>query len=109
MARSSTAPARDSVPSRSPGSALTKGTNFVNVRAFAETRHVAGGGWDAVVASLSEDDGRILEGVVAIGWYPLALYARVIRALDQVHGTGDLQRVVALGRFEAERDLTTLH
>jgi hypothetical protein len=100
---------RPSARAPSPGSALTKGINFVNVRAFAETRHAVNGGWNAVVAGLPDADQRVLEGVVAIGWYPLALYARLIRVVDQVHGTGDLQRVVALGKFEAERDLTTLH
>lgn len=81
----------------------------MNVRAFADTRHPATGGWEAVVAGLEEEDRRALDGIVAIGWYSLPLYARVIRVLDRVHGSGDLQRVVALGRFEAERDLTTLH
>jgi hypothetical protein len=101
--------ARSSARSASSGLALTKGINFVNVRAFAETRHPVTGGWDAVVAGLEEEDRRVLEGVVAIGWYPLGLYARLIRVVDRVHGTGDLQRVAALGRYEAERDLTTLH
>jgi hypothetical protein len=101
--------AREGARMPSPDGALTKGTNFVNVRAFAELRHPATGGWDAVLASLAEEDRRVLESVVAIGWYSLALYARVIRTFDRVHGAGDLQRVLALGKFEAERDLTTLH
>src|SRR5205809_846369 len=31
------------------------------------------------------------------------------QAIDDVHGSGDLGLVVQLGRFEAERDLTTIY
>jgi hypothetical protein len=33
----------------------------------------------------------------------------LIHAIDEVHGAGDLGLVVQLGRFEAERDVTTIY
>jgi hypothetical protein len=91
-----------------PG-ALTKGVNFVNARAFVEQRAGRIGAWTQVGEGMSPDDRRMLESIIAIGWYPLAAYARLIRRIDAVLGTGDLAVVTRLGRFEAERDLKTLH
>jgi hypothetical protein len=86
----------------------TKGVGFVNVRAFAVERFGAGG-YTAVTERLTPADRAELDSVVPVGWYSLGLYARVIRALDEVHGYGDLSLVLQLGRYEAERDLTTIH
>jgi len=91
-----------------PEEAKTKGVGFVNVRAFAEERFGGAPAWVAVREQLVSADRRELDAVLPIGWYSLALYARLIRAVDQVHGYGDLSLVVQLGRFEAERDLTTI-
>ncbi len=88
--------------------AKTKGVGFANVRVFATERFGADG-WNGVLEKLTPADRDELQGMVPIGWYSLALYARVIRALDEVHGYGDLALVVQLGRFEVERDLTTIH
>jgi hypothetical protein len=88
--------------------AKTKGVGFVNVRAFA-TERFGGSGWEQTIERLTLADRDVLAAVLPVGWYPLALYARLVRALDEAHGTGDLALVVQLGRFEAERDLTTIH
>jgi hypothetical protein len=88
--------------------AKTKGVGFMNVRAFATERFGAGG-WDATLEAVTPADRDVLASVLPVGWYPLSLYARLVRALDETHGTGDLTLVVQLGRFEAERDLTTIH
>jgi hypothetical protein len=90
-----------------PVDAKTKGIGFVNVKAFTEERF-GPTGWDAALQQLVSSDRRELEGIVSVGWYSLSLYARLIRAVDRVHGYGDLSLVVQLGRFEAERDLTTV-
>jgi hypothetical protein len=89
--------------------AQTKGVNFVNARTFVELRANGAEGWAKVCASMSSGDRQTLESVIAIGWYSLAMYARLIRTIDGVLGTGDLAMVTRLGRFEAERDLKTLH
>jgi hypothetical protein len=89
--------------------ALTKGINFVNARTFVELGANGADAWARVSSSMGADDRRTLESAIAIGWYPLAMYARLIRNIDAVLGTGDLTQVTRLGRFEAERDLKTIH
>jgi hypothetical protein len=86
----------------------TKGVGFTNVRAFVQDRFGADG-WAALLASFPDADRAVLEGVVPVGWYDLALYARLIGAVDRRFGNGDLRLVRELGRFEAEKDLTTIH
>jgi hypothetical protein len=85
-----------------------KGVGFVGVRAFVLERF-GEDGWNATLERLTPADRDALVGLVPVGWYSLALYARLIRAVDDALGCGDLAMVVQLGRFEAERDLTTIH
>jgi predicted hydrocarbon binding protein len=87
--------------------AKTKGISFHNVRTFTLDRYGLEG-WVDVLAHLVPEDRGVLDEIVPVGWYSLALYARLIRALDQIHGAGDLALVVQLGHYEAERDLTTI-
>jgi hypothetical protein len=89
--------------------AKTKGVGFANVRTFAMERFGGQPGWDAVLQNLPEGDQEELRSVIPVGWYSLAMYARVIRALDKVHGRGDLALMKDLGRYEAEHDLKTIH
>jgi predicted hydrocarbon binding protein len=88
--------------------AVTKGIGFTNVRNFVKEKW-GDEGWEAVLQRLRPDDRDVLASVVPIGWYSLALYAQLIRAVDEVHGYGDLSVLVQLGRYEAEKDLTTIH
>jgi hypothetical protein len=87
--------------------ALTKGTGFLNVREFVHGRF-GPEAWATVLAQLAPPEKSALEAVVPVGWYDLGLYVRLIRAVDDRLGVGDLRLVHALGRFEAERDLTTI-
>jgi hypothetical protein len=86
----------------------TKGINFVNAQLYTETK-IAAHGWPAVVASLTPADQDALNSMVAVGWYSLELYARLIRAIDNVHGRGDFAHIVAMSRFGAERDFNIIH
>ncbi len=88
--------------------ATTKGMNFVNARAFCEQLHGADA-WERVLARLAPSDAEVLRSVVGIGWYELALYARMIRAIDLGLGQGDLALLPALGRFEAEQDMKLIY
>jgi predicted hydrocarbon binding protein len=88
--------------------ALTKGIGFANVRAFVTERH-GESAWSTVVESLEPEEQQVLQSIVPVGWYDLALYAKLIRRVDAQLGGGNLHLVLALGRFEAERDLTTIH
>lgn len=87
--------------------ACTKGVGFANVRAFVVDRY-GEDGWGATLSRLSPEDRLALHTQLAVGWYPLELYARLIRAVDATHGGGDLSLLVPLGRFEADRDLGTI-
>jgi predicted hydrocarbon binding protein len=87
--------------------ATTKGIGFVNVRTFVQERHGAQA-WKDLIARFPPSERVVLGSIVSIGWYDLALYARLIRALDEKHGTGSLKLCYALGRYEADRDLTTI-
>src|SRR5439155_140915 len=84
-----------------PVEAKTKGIGFVNVKAFTEERF-GPTGWDAALAQLVSADRRELEGIVSVGWYSLSLYARLIRAVDRVHGYGDLSRCRGRGDTRCE-------
>lgn len=90
------------------GAAKTKGVGFTNVKSFTVERFGAPG-WASVLGELRQEERDELLSVIPVGWYPLELYARLIRALDRVHGRGDLALLTELGRFEAERNLTTIH
>src|SRR5207245_1426292 len=87
--------------------AKTKGVAFVGVRTFVVQRF-GETGWSAVLQRLEPEDRRELIGVLPIGWYSLEVYARLIRAIDELHGCGDCALIVQLGRFEAERDLALI-
>lgn len=86
--------------------AKTKGVSFVNAKAFCEER--GADAWPKVLGVLAEADRDTLQSVLAMGWYDLDLYARLIRAIDEQLGRGDLALLQPLGRFGAERDLTTV-
>jgi hypothetical protein len=87
---------------------LTKGVGFINVSMFARERF-GERGYAEVLSSLSDEDREALASVISVGWYDLALYARLIRALDRVRGKDDLSLLSDLGRYEAEHDFTTIH
>jgi predicted hydrocarbon binding protein len=89
------------------GEAKTKGIGFTNVKSFTVGRF-GEPGWTAVLEKLGPKDRDELQAVIPVGWYSLELYARLIRAVDQVHGRGDLGMMKELGRYEAEHDLTTI-
>jgi hypothetical protein len=89
--------------------AKTKGVGFTNVRAFTMDRFGGEAGWRAVLEQLPAKDREELQSVIPVGWYSLPMYARLIRVLDKVHGQGDLSLMKDLGRYEAEKDLKTIH
>ncbi len=83
--------------------ANTKGGSFATVRAFVAERYGAPG-WDETCELLSAVDRVELDAMLPVGWYPSSLYARLIRAVDEAHGCGDLALVVQLGRYAADRE-----
>jgi hypothetical protein len=83
--------------------ARTKGHTFGHVQRFSKERF-GERAWPDLLSELSSSDQQALAEVVAVGWYDLDLYARLIRALDNRYGRGDLALLDDLGRYEAEQD-----
>jgi predicted hydrocarbon binding protein len=96
---------RDSVV---PTMALTKGVGFNNVQSFVSETYGAKG-WADTLAMFQRADREVLESVLAMGWYDLDLYARLIRTIDRRFGDGDLRLAYAIGRYEAEKNMTMIH
>ena len=88
--------------------AQTKGVSFSNARAWVEERF-GGDAYDRVLARLGPDDAAEVRGSVAVGWYDLGLHSRLLRAIDDELGHGDLALVGELGRWEAHRDFTIIY
>lgn len=81
-----------------------KGIGFANVHCYVRTRH-SDAKWAEVLAKLEEEDARIVASTVAVGWYDVMLFARLLRVIDEVCGRGDLQLMGDVGKFEADQDL----
>jgi hypothetical protein len=87
---------------------LTKGVGFHNVRSFVVMRF-GEQAYENVLHTMDVEDQSALDAIVPVGWYELALYARLIHALNRQHGRPDLSLLDELGRYEAQQDLTTIH
>jgi hypothetical protein len=87
--------------------ARTKGIGFLHVKAFL-TERLGADAWPEVIARFPDSEQRILDAVVSPAWYDLSLYARLLHVVEEMHGNGEPRFLHALGRFEAERDLTTV-
>jgi len=65
-----------------------------------------GGSIPAVLAILPEEASpSFARPIVASGWYPYAAFAGLVRAIDRIHGKGDLLYARDLGLAAAARDL----
>ncbi len=65
--------------------------------------------WLTVLDSMRPDDASTLRSLIPVGWYPLELQYRLIRAIDAALGRGDGALIVDVGRYEAQQDLTVVH
>lgn len=65
--------------------------------------------WLTVLESMRSDDASTLRGLVPVGWYPLELQYRLVRAIDAALGGADGALVSDIGRYEAQQDLTVVH
>jgi len=87
--------------------AQTKGISFLHVRHYAD-RRFGDAGWSKVLAQLDAADRATVSATVAVGWYDLALYARLLRAFERAHGDGRFQLIAESGTYQAERDLNVV-
>jgi hypothetical protein len=81
-----------------------KGIGFANVHAYVQKQH-SEAKWAQVLATLDKQDARVVSAAVAVGWYDVMLFARLLKAVDKVCGRGDLHLMEEIGKFEAEQDL----
>src|SRR5207249_3995416 len=97
----------DSPPTLTMASALLKGLSLLHVRNFVTDRF-GPEAWTQLTGSLTPDDRRVLASAVATGWYELALYARLLNAMDRQFGAGDRKLVMESARYQAEKDLNVV-
>jgi hypothetical protein len=85
-----------------------KGSNIRLAQQYAERR---GGpeAWARVLATLSPADREVVQGCIAVGWYPLPLQHRVLEALEQELHQAGVEPLSDFARFVAEHDLTKVH
>ena len=89
--------------------AQLKGSAYLSTMKFIDS-HFGADGRKRVLDALSEEDRALLSGlVVAIGWYPLAPFPRLLRAMEQELGKGDLSLVTERGAWAAVNDMKTVH
>ena len=87
--------------------AKTRGTVLVALKDFVREQF-GDDGWERLLDTLDDADRLQVELPTSISWYDIELVFRALGALDEVLGAGDLGVVERFGRFEAERDLTTI-
>jgi DNA-binding CsgD family transcriptional regulator len=86
---------------------LAKGIAFLSVRTFVLERF-GPKTWDAFIDALSPESRTALANVLPAQWYPAARLSALLRAIDAHVGRGDLALLGDLGRFEAERELSSV-
>lgn len=86
---------------------FSQGIKIVNKREFVRERFGAPA-WDEVLALLSAEDSARIEAVDAAAWYETGLHERLNNALCQ-HLKADDALMLALGRADADRELSTVH
>lgn len=85
-----------------------KGSNMHHMRTWVE-RTCGPDEWVTLIESMATRDEAELRGLVAVGWYDLALQHRLLRQIDKHFGVGDGALAGVIGAFEAEQDLTVIH
>lgn len=115
MAQTGISPGPSSREHSAPGlerAARTRGLNPLG--ALAYVRHVGGAEAIAQVLGRLREDDLVLLGaagditgrrLTATSWVPFKLQVRLLRAIDQSLGEGDLSTLFEVGRFMGSRDV----
>lgn len=89
--------------------AQLKGSAYLSTLAYIET-HFGGIAKHKVLSRLTPEDRSLYGGVMLpIRWYPLDPFPRLLRAMEQELGRGDLKIVVERGTWTAIHDMKTVH
>jgi hypothetical protein len=84
-----------------------KGVSFLSARRYVD--RAGNGGWARVLGRMPEGDRRIADEALPVGWYDMAVYSSLLRAIDDEMGNGTLSTARPLGRFQAEHDLNVFY
>lgn len=87
---------------------LVNGIKIINVRLFVLDRFGATG-WARLAGSLGEDARAILDATDPVGWYEVELSERLNHQLWALFDDDSYRLMRELGRFEADRELSTMH
>jgi|GEM_PF-1167025 len=98
---------QETLPERASGG-LKKGLSLVYLRNFV-IRRLGPLRWETLLSALDPLDRRLLAAMTADEWCELGLHARVNRALWSLFDDDGFRLMRELGRYSAERDLTTVH
>lgn len=86
-----------------------KGASYLSTLAFIDQRFGASGR-ERVLAALSPEDRALVGGLMLpIGWYPLPPFPRLLRAMVDELGAGDLALSTERGTWAAIHDMKTTH
>lgn len=78
------------------------------LRGLLKSVKQSGGSIPAVLAALPDAERAIFaRPIITSEWYPYAAFVGLVRAIDRIHGRGDLAFARELGRGAAARDLGT--
>ncbi len=86
-----------------------KGSAYHSTLKFIEA-HFGAGAKERVIARLSDEDRALVGGIMLpIHWYPLEPFPRLLRAMEEELGRGDLSLVTDRGAWAAIHDMKTVH
>ncbi len=89
--------------------AQLKGSAYHSTLAFVDTKFGAEAK-QRVLARLSVEDRAMIGGILLpIKWYPLSPFPRLLRAMEDELGAGDLALVTDRGVWAAIHDMNTFH
>ena len=86
-----------------------KGASYLSTLAFIDEKF-GKDGRARVLARLASEDRALLDSLLLpIGWYPLPPFPRLLRAMVDELGAGDLQLATDRGIWAAIHDMKTIH
>ncbi len=86
---------------------FSQGIKIANKREFVRERFGASA-WEQLLALLPAEDRVRIESVDPVAWYETALHERLLNAMSK-HLQADDALMLALGRADADRELSTVH
>lgn len=92
-----------------PKTVKSKGFTLRSAKAFVLEKYKEEG-WEKVMAELDPSFRVILEGsILASDWNPFQLQVDLYTIIDRIFGKGDLKLCHEIGRYTAEKEVTTIH